>query len=106
MYIMFTDIMVEKRINLAYPIQGKEVAIVSMFSNNVPYQIQEPFNLLLIMNEERQLPKGMFTGRELSTFVGRRGITTSLDINENIVQNRQVGTCHGGGYQLGRTRQQ
>ena len=45
MYIMITDILGEKRIDLAYPIQNldssKEVAIVSMFSNNVQYQIRE-----------------------------------------------------------------
>ena len=40
MYIMITDIVREKRIDLAYLMQGKEVAIISMFSDNVQYQIK------------------------------------------------------------------
>ena len=35
----------EKRIDLAYPIQGKEVAAISMFSDNIQYQIKEPLNV-------------------------------------------------------------
>ena len=57
MYITTTDIVGEKRIDLAYLIRnldsGKEVGVVSMFSNNVQYQVKEPLKVLLIMNEER-----------------------------------------------------
>ena len=57
MYITTTDIVGEKRIDLAYLIQNsdssKEVGVVSMFSNNVQYQVKEPLKVLLIMNEER-----------------------------------------------------
>ena len=35
MYITITDIIGEKTIDLVYPIQGKEIAVVSMFSDNV-----------------------------------------------------------------------
>ena len=41
MYIIITD-MGEKRIGLAYPIKGKEVAVVSMFSENIQYEFTEP----------------------------------------------------------------
>ena len=51
MYIMIADIVGEKRISLAYLIQNldsnKVVAIVSMFSDNVQYQIREPLKVLL-----------------------------------------------------------
>ena len=40
-YKNFKDIMGEKRIHLFYPIQGKEVAVISMFSDNVQYWIKE-----------------------------------------------------------------
>ena len=60
MYIMINDIVGNERIDLAYPIQNldssKEVAIISIFSNNVQYQIKEPLKVLLITNEEKQLP--------------------------------------------------
>ena len=86
MHITITDIVGEKRIYLAHPIKGKEVAIVTVFSDNVQYQIWEPMNVLLITNEEKRLPKGTFTGRELSAFVGSNLITTPLDTIENIVK--------------------
>ena len=40
MYITINDVIGEKRINLSYTIQGKEVAVVSMFSDNVQYWIK------------------------------------------------------------------
>ena len=63
---MITDIMKEKRIELAYLIQSKEVAIVSMFSDNI--RIRQPVKVLLITNEKKQLPEGVFMGRELNAF--------------------------------------
>ena len=43
MYITITHVVGEKRIDLAYPIQNldssKEVAVVSMFSENFQYEI-------------------------------------------------------------------
>ena len=38
MYITITDIIGKKRIDLAYLIRGKEVTVVSMFSDNVKYE--------------------------------------------------------------------
>ena len=38
MYITITDIIGEKRIDLAYPIPGEEVAVVSVFSDNIQYE--------------------------------------------------------------------
>ena len=39
-------------------IWGKEVAIVSVFSDNIQYKIKEPLKVLLITNKEKQLLKG------------------------------------------------
>ena len=72
MYITVIDVVGEKRVILAYPIWGKEVAVISMFSDNIQYQMRESLNLLLIMNEETLLPKRKLTGSELSMFVGRK----------------------------------
>ena len=64
MYIIITDIMGKKRIDLAYLIQNldtsKEVTVVSMVSNNVQYWIKEPLKVMLLTNEEKWLPKGVF----------------------------------------------
>ena len=57
MYITIDDLIGEKRIDLSYPIQNfdfsKEVAVVSMFSNNIQYRVTETFNLKLIDNSEK-----------------------------------------------------
>ena len=81
-----TNVMGEKRINLAYPIQGKEVAIVSMFSNNIQYWKREPAKILLITSKQKQLLEGVFTDRGLSASIGRKLITNLLDANDNIVK--------------------
>ena len=86
MFITITDIVFKKRIDLAYQIQGKEVNVLGMFSDNIQYEIKEPLNLLLITNEEKFVPKGRPMGSELSVFVGRRVITIQLDTNEKVVK--------------------
>ena len=70
MYITITDIIGEKRVDLSYPIRGNEVAVISVFSDNIQYQIREPVKALLIKNEERQLLKGTFISRKLSSSIG------------------------------------
>ena len=79
------NIICEKTINLPYPIQGKEVAVVSMFSDNVQYQVKKPLKSCL-PNGERVLSEGTFMGSELSTFVGRNQLITPMDDGENIIK--------------------
>ena len=56
MYITINDIIGEKTIDLSYPIKGREplaslrlveIAVVSMFSNNVQYWLQGSIEVLL-----------------------------------------------------------
>ena len=84
----------EKRINLTCPIRNldssKEVVIVSMFSDNIQYWINEPLKVLLIMNEEKYLLTGMLTSMELNRFVRRKVITTPLDTNKNVFKTDEL----------------
>ena len=52
MYMTINDVIGEKMIDLSYPIQdfdsSKEVAVVTMFSDNIQYEMTEPFYLKLI----------------------------------------------------------
>ena len=41
MYVTVTHIIGKKRIDLTYPIRGKEVAVVSVFSDNIQYEFTE-----------------------------------------------------------------
>ena len=61
-----------------------------MFSDNVQYQIREPVNVLLLTNEEKQLPEGVFMVSKLSTSIERKMITTLLGVNDNVVKIDKV----------------
>ena len=82
MYITIDDIIGEKTIDLSYPIQNfnssKEVAVVSMFSNNIQYKVTETFNLKLIDNSEKQISNGSYTKREIDVIAGRKPILADL----------------------------
>ena len=75
MYITINDIIDEKMIDLSYPTQNfdssKEVAVVSMFSDNIQYEMTETSNLKLIDGSEKQILNGSYTKREIDVIVGR-----------------------------------
>ena len=65
MYIIIIDIIGQKRINLAYPIRGKEVAVASMFSDNIEYdEFKKPW-MLDCGSSSSQIASGTYTKREL-----------------------------------------
>ena len=64
---MIKDVTGEKRINLPYPIKGKDIAVVSMFSNNVHYWLQGSIEVLLKTGKNIVLNKGVYTDRELNS---------------------------------------
>ena len=80
MFITINDILGEKSINVSYPIHSsKEVAVVSMFSDNVKYQMAESFKLKLVHGSEKQVLNRTYTCRELDAIVEREPILTNLD---------------------------
>ena len=82
MYITINNIIGEKTINLSYPIRNfpsnKEIAVVSMYSDNVQYKMTEPLVLKLMGGTEKRVPNGTYTLRELSVLVERKLILTAL----------------------------
>ena len=88
MYITINNIIGEKTINLNYSINSTagrsastsvEIAVISMISDNTQYEIKEPLDLKLMDNDEKWIPNGTYTMRELGTFVERKMIVTNLD---------------------------
>ena len=61
MYIMITDIIWKKKIDLAYLIQGKEVAIVSVFSDNIQHEFTEPWALELEELGNKRITAGTYS---------------------------------------------
>ena len=89
MYTAITDIVGEKRIDLDYPIWGKEVTVVSLFSDNVQYLVKKTLKLRL-PNGEKILLEGGFTAGELSMFVGRNLLINPMDASENIIKMNKL----------------
>ena len=70
MYITINNLTGEKRINLAYPIQGKDAAVVSMFGDDVLHWLKEPMKILLKTGKETMLSKGVYMDKELNAILG------------------------------------
>ena len=70
MYITINDVIGEKRIDLSYPIKGKEIAVISMLSNNVQYGLQGSIEVLLKTGKKIVLNKGVYTDKELNSLTG------------------------------------
>ena len=69
MYITINDIIGEKRIDLSYPIKGKDIAVVCMVSDNVQYWLQGSIEVLLKMGKKIVLNKGVYMDKELNTLI-------------------------------------
>ena len=73
MYITINDIKGEARIDLSYPIlSGREVAVISMFSDNVQCWLKGPMKVLLKTGKEIMLTKAVYTNKELNAILGLR----------------------------------
>ena len=72
MYITINDIIGSKMIDLSYPIcSGREVAIVSMHSNNAQYWLQGPIEVLSITGKKIMLNKAVYMDKELNEIIGQ-----------------------------------
>ena len=94
MYISINDIIGEKTIDISYPIQNfdssKEVAVISMFSDNIQYKVTESFNFKLIDNSEKQILNGSYTKREIDAIVGRKHILIDLSNDFRIIKMNKL----------------
>ena len=76
MYITINNIIGEKTIDLSYPICSfsprKEIVVISMLSDNVQYEVTEPFKLKLMSGGEKQVLNKSYTSRELSVLVEKK----------------------------------
>ena len=79
MYITIYDVIGVKRIGLSYPIKGKNIAVVSMLSNNVQYWLQGPIEVLLKTGKKIVLNKGVYTDKELNSLIGMELKSQMLD---------------------------
>ena len=94
MYVTIDDVIGEKMIDLSCPIQNfnssKEIAVVSMFSDNIQYKVTETFNLKLIDNSEKQILIGSYTKREIDAIAGRKPILADLSNDFRIIKMNKL----------------
>ena len=94
MYIVIKDVIGEKRISLAYPIQGKEVTVVSMLSDNVQYWLKEPMKILLITGEEMMLKKGVYMDKKLNAIMGLE-LKSRMDYHDYVLRSNKLENIMG-----------
>ena len=89
MYVTINDIIGEKRIDLSYPIKGKDIAVVSMFSNNVLYWLQVPIEVLLETGKKVVLNKGVYTDKEINLLIGMK-LKSQLDDRDDVLRTNKL----------------
>ena len=91
MYITINDIIGEKRIDLTYPIRsGKEIAVVSMFSNNVQYWLQGTIEVLLKMGKKIVLNKAVYMDKELNALIGLELKSQMMDSRNDVLRTNKL----------------
>ena len=91
---MIDSIIGEKMIDLSYPICSfnprKEITVISMLSDNIQYEMTEPFKLKLMGGGKKQVSIKTYTSRELSALVERKIILTDLNNDSRIIKMNKV----------------
>ena len=75
MYITINTVIGEKTIYLSYPIHSdKEVAVITMFSDNVQYEITKPHTIIdsISPGKKKLILSGTYAGRELISILEGR----------------------------------
>ena len=91
MYITINDIIGEKRIDLSYPIHPrKEIAVVSMFSNNVQHWLKEPIKVLLKTGKKIVLNKAVYTDKELNALIGLELKSQMMDSRNDVLRTNKL----------------
>ena len=91
MYIAVNNIIGEKTIDLSYPIRpGKEIAVISMYSNNAQILLQRSIEVLLYTGKKIVLNKGVYTDKELDSLIGTELRSQMLDSRDDALRTSKL----------------
>ena len=91
MYITINDVIGEKTIDLSYPIYSKkEIAVVSMHSNNSQILLQKSMEVLLYTGKKIVLNKGVYMDKELDSLIGMELRSHMLDSRDDILKTSKL----------------
>ena len=88
---MINDVKGEKMIDLSYPIYPeKEIAVVSMFSNNSEILLQKSMEVLLYTGKKIVLNEGVYTDKELDSQIGTELTSQMLDSHDDVLRTNKL----------------
>ena len=91
MYITINDVIGEKTIELSYLIYPeREIAVVSMFSNNSQILFQKSMEVLLYTGKKIVLNKGVYTDKELDSLIGTELKSQMLDSRDDVLRTNKL----------------
>ena len=94
MYIAINDVIGSKTIDLSYSIRNfdfsKEIAVISMSSQNTQYEMTKPLKLKLVDGSEKEVLSKTYTRRELNAFVAGKHIISDLDNDPQIIKTNKL----------------
>ena len=91
MYITINDVIGEKTIDLSYPIHPrKEIAVVSMHSNNSQILLQRSIEVLLYTGKKIVLNKGVYMDKELDSLIGMELRSQMLDSRDDVLRTNKL----------------
>ena len=98
MYITINDIKDEKTIDLSYPIHSttgrgearKEIAVVSMHSNNAQILLHRSIEVLLKTSKKIVLNNGVYMDKELNSLIGTELKLQMLDFCNDVQRTNKL----------------
>ena len=91
MYITINDVIGERMIDLSYPIYPKkEIAVVSMHSNNSQILLQKSMEVLLYTGKKILLNKGLYMDKELDSLIGMELKSQMLDSHDDVLRTDKL----------------
>ena len=76
--------------DLSYPIKDKDIAVVSMLSDNVQYWLQGSIEVLLKMGKNIVLTKGVYMDEELNSLIGMKLKSQMLDSHNDVLRTNKL----------------
>ena len=90
MYITINDVIGSKAIGLSYPIKGKKIAVVSIFSNNAQIWLQRSIEVSLNTGKKIVLNKGVYTDKEVDSLIGTELKSQTLDSRNDVLRTNKL----------------
>ena len=92
MYITINDVIGEKRIDLSYPIcSNKEVAVITILSDNVQYEIAKLCAVIDSISETKKLiPSRTYAGRELLSMLEGMVELAHFEADDQVIKTNKL----------------